>query len=410
MMTEAHTTPALVDLSDPGFWDDPHPILRAAREHCPVAVTDSGDRMLLRHADVRALLADRRVISNALALITRLVEEGPLVDWWRGMLTNLNGPEHDRLRRLVARAFTPRSVDRERPRIRRLTREILARHADAGEIDLFHSWADELPIRLICGLLGFDQAHHDDLARWSTDLGQVISAVMTPELRCAGEDAVVNLNGFISQALAERRRAPRDDLLSALIRAADDFDEPVSEGDLVTLVVNLLFGGHDTSRSMLAVTMLLLLQHPDQLAKLRGDASLMARAGEEALRFEPIIIWAAREPTEDLEVAGIALPAGEPVMLSILAANRDPEVFDAPDRFDITRTSKSSVSFGWGPHICLGAHLARAELEEAIPELLRTCEHIEFAGDEPRWLPHGFIRRLDQLRVRFRPSAGAFAG
>jgi cytochrome P450 len=134
--------------------------------------------MLLRHADVRALLADRRVISNALALITRLVEEGPLVDWWRGMLTNLNGPEHDRLRRLVARAFTPRSVDRERPRIRRLTREILARHADAGEIDLFHSWADELPIRLICGLLGFDQAHHDDLARWSTDLGQVISAVM----------------------------------------------------------------------------------------------------------------------------------------------------------------------------------------------------------------------------------------
>jgi cytochrome P450 len=178
----------------------------------------------------------------------------------------------------------------------------------------------------------------------------------------------------------------------------------------VTLVVNLLFGGHDTSRSMLAVTMLLLLQHPDQLAKLRGDASLMARAGEEALRFEPIIIWAAREPTEDLEVAGIALPAGEPVMLSILAANRDPEVFDAPDRFDITRTSKSSVSFGWGPHICLGAHLARAELEEAIPELLRICEHIEFAGDEPRWLPHGFIRRLDQLRVRFRPSAGAFAG
>lgn len=408
-MTQTHSAPARIDLSDPGFWDDPHPILRAAREQCPVAVTETGDRMLLRRADVEAFMADRRLVSNALAMITRLVDGGPLVDWWRGMLTNLNGPEHDRLRRLVSRAFTPRSVDRERPRIRRLTREILARHAEAGEIDLFHVWADELPIRLMCGLLGFEEERHDELARWSTDLGRVISAVMTPELRRAGEDAVVHLNRSIAEALAERRRTPRDDLLSALLHAADEFGEPASEGDLLTLVVNILFGGHDTSRSMLSIAMMLLLQHPDQLAKLRGDPSLISRAGEEVLRFEPIVIWASREPTEDLEIAGIALPAGEPLMLSILSANRDPEVFEDPDRFDITRPSPRNLSFGWGSHICLGAHLARAELQEAIPELLRICEHIELAGDAPRWQPHSFIRRLDQLRVRFRPSPSAFA-
>ena len=158
---------------------------------------------------------------------------------------------------------------------------------------------------------------------------------------------------------------------------------------------------------MLAVAVMLLLRHPDQLAKLRGDPSLMPRAAEEVLRYEPSVIWMAREPNEDLEVSGVKLRAGQPFVLSILSANRDPERFDDPDRFDITRESGRTTTFGWGPHVCLGAHLARAELQEAIPELLRICEHMELAGDEPRWLPFGFIRGLDQLRARFRVSEGA---
>ena len=405
---DANRGPAVIDLTDTGFWDDPHSALRRAREQFPVAETETGDRMILRYADVEALAGDRRVISNALALITRLVDEGPLVDWWKRMLTNLNGPEHVRLRQLVSRAFTPQSVERTRPAIRRLTREILARHADSGTIDLFHDWAHELPIRLMCDMLGFDETLHADFSRWSTDLGRVVSAVMTPELRRAGEDAVVNMNAAISVALDERRRSPRDDLLSALLAAAEEFEEPVPEEDLLTLVVNILFGGHDTSRSTLAVAAMLLLQHPEQLGALRRDPSLMPSAAEEILRFEPVIIWMGREPKEDLEVAGLTLPEAKPFMLSILSANRDPEVFEEPDCFDIARKRPRNITFGWGSHVCLGAHLARAELYEGIAELLRICASIEFAADEPRWLPFGFIRRLDQVRVRFEPAAGAF--
>lgn len=400
--------PARIDLTALGFWDDPHGVLRTAREQHPVAFTQTGDPMILRYDDVQSLAADPRVVSNALAFVNGQVEAGPLVEWWSAMLTNLNGPRHVQLRQLVSRAFTPRSIDRERPRIRQMTREILARHAASGEIDLYETWAHELPIRMLCHMLGFPEDRHEDFSRWSTNIARVIASVMTPELRRDGEDAVVNLNREIAQAIAERRTAPRDDLLTALVKQADASPDSVLESDLLTLVINLIFGGHDTSRSMLAVTVMMLLRHPDQLTRLRSDPSLMAGAVEEVLRCEPAIIWMAREATQDLEVGGISIAAGQSFTLSILSANRDPRRFDDPDRFDITRESGRTTSFGWGPHVCLGAHLARAELQEAVGELLRVCEELEFDGDEPRWLPYGFIRAIDHLRVRFRPRPGAF--
>ncbi len=393
--------PAILDLADPALWQDLHAPLRAARERHPVALGSAGERFVLRYADVEALSSDPRMVSNALPILTRHgVVSGPLFDWWRRMMTNQNGPEHLRLRSLVSRAFTPRRIESKRPRVRELARELVGAHVAVGEIDLVQDLADPLPIRLMCEILGVESEAHPDFARWSTDLGRALTQVLTPEAQRAGEEAATGLGGAIAGLIAARRASPRDDLLSALLAASAQGTERFDDDDLVTLVINLLFGGHDTSRSMLSIGMALLLQHPEELARLRGDPSLAASAGEEILRCEPPIAVLAREPVQDIELGGVVLPKGEMVLLSILSANRDPAVFPDPDRFDVGREGPRSFSFGWGPHHCLGAALARAEIQEALPALLRDFD-FELV-ETPRWVPFVAIRRLESVRVRLR--------
>ena len=325
------------------------------------------------------------------------------------MLTNLNGPEHLRLRALVSRAFTPRSVDAARPRMRELSREILARHFDAGHLDVLHDFAHELPIRLMCELLGVPDEHHDDFSHWSTRLGDALSSVPTPELIREGEGAVEGMGKAVQQLLDERRRHPRNDLLSALLLEADGFETPVEDDALVVLVINLIFGGHDTSRGMLAIAVALLVSHPAELRRFLEQPALAASAGDEVLRFEPLVPVMARQAREDLEVAGWRIPAGDTFLLSIVAANRDPAVFPDPDRFDIGRGSPHSFSFGWSAHRCLGAALARAEIQEVIPEFFACCRKVELLIDEPRWVPFANLRRIESLPVRFEPCAKAEA-
>lgn len=404
--TEGRSEPALLDLADPALWQDLHTPLRLARERHPVALGSAGERFVLRYADVERLSSDARLVSNALPILTRHgVTSGPLFDWWRRMMTNLNGPEHLRLRSLVSRAFTPRRVDEKRARVRELARGLVSERLAAGELDLVEDLADPLPIRLMCELLGVEREAQSGFARWSTDLGRALTQVLTPEAQRAGEAAAAGLGAAIAELIAARRAHPRDDLLSALLAAAQQGPEPFADEDLVTLVINLLFGGHDTSRSMLSIGMALLLQNPEQLHRLREDPSLGPAAGEEILRCEPPIAVLAREPTEDIELDDVVLAKGTLVLLSILSANRDPRVFTEPDRFDVGRSGPRSFSFGWGPHHCLGAALARAEIQEAIPTLLRDFE-FELL-EEPRWVPFVAIRRLASVRVGVRPRGRA---
>jgi len=395
----AMAEPALLDLGDPEIWQDLHAPLRDARERHPVALGTAGERFVLRYADVERLSSDPRLVSNALPILTRHgVSSGPLFDWWRRMMTNQNGPEHLRLRGLVSRAFTPRRIESKRPRIRELAVELVRERTSAGELDLVRDLADPLPIRLMCEILGVESEAHPDFARWSTDLGRALTQVLTPQGRVAGEAAATGLGDAIAELVATRRANPRDDLLSALLAASAQGPERFADEDLVTLVINLLFGGHDTSRSMLSIGMALLLQHPGEQARLRGDPSLAGSAGEEILRCEPPIAVLAREPVEDLELEGVVLPKGEMVLLSILSANRDPRLFAQPDRFDVGRSGPRSFSFGWGPHHCLGAALARAEIQEALPALLDAFD-FELL-EQPRWVPFVAIRRLESVRVR----------
>jgi len=397
------TGPALLDLADPAIWQDLHAPLGLARERHPVALTTGGERLVLRYSDVEALANDPRIVSNAVPIVTRHgVRGGPLLEWWRRMLTNQNGPEHLRLRALVSRAFTPRRVEAQRPRVRELARGLVRDGLDrGGEIDLVDDVFHVLPIVLMCEILGVDAEGHPDFARWSTDLGRALTQVMTPETLRAGDEAATRLGAAVRELLAERRARPGDDLLSALVAAAEQEPGRFAEEDLVTLVINLLFGGHDTSRSMLSIGMALLLEHPSELARLRAEPSLAASAGEEILRCEPPIAVLAREPIEDIELAGVVLPKGEMLLLSVLSANRDPRVFADPDRFDVARRSPRAFHFGWGPHVCLGAALARAEVQEAIPALVAAFD-FELL-EAPRWVPFAAIRRLERVRVRVRP-------
>lgn len=404
MSPQSLAEPAIIPIEQAAYWQDPHSVLRAARERHPVAVASTGEPIILRYADVERLASDHKIISNALSFIEGQVESGPLVDWWRLMLTNLNGPDHRRLRSLVSRAFTPRSADEKRARVRSLTRELLERHLEAGRLDVIDDFSHELPIRLICETLGVPEEHQDAFSVWSTDLGSALSSVLTPKLQARGEAAARDLSAAVRDLLRLRRRAPADDLLSDLIRAASELDDPFSDEDLVVLVINLIFGGHDSSRSMLAVAIALLVMNPSELDRLVRDPGLAARAGDEVLRYEPIVPVLARESTQGFEIEGVKINAGEPFWLSILASNRDPDVISDPDRFDVTRDGPHSFSFGWGAHRCLGAAFAQVEIQEAIPAFFECVRNVELLVDEPRWVPFANLRRLEALPIAFEPA------
>jgi len=399
LATSMASGPALIDLSDPGFWQDPHPVLRAARERHPLARSTSGQYWVLRSDWVERLAVDSRIESGSLDILTRHGISGPVLDWWRGMLTNLNGAQHARLRGLVARAFTPRAVERLRPRIREHSEALLRRVAASGAFDLVADFAHELPNLLLCDLLGVPEGDRAEFARWSAQLGMVLAEVMTPELLAATEEAVCNLNEAVIGLIARRRREPTHDLLGALVATADTSEEDFADDELVVLAINLLFGGHDTSCSLIGIAALLLLQHPDQLDRLRRDPALIPGAVEEILRYEPVVGSMGRVPREAIEIEGVTLPAGQSVMLSVVAANRDPAVYGDPDRFDIARPARRSMTFGWGPHHCLGASLARSELAEVLAAWTR-CARFELATHAPRWVPFTYIRRLEALPVR----------
>jgi cytochrome P450 len=392
---------AIVDLADPDYWQDPHSVLRAARGQGDVAWTATGDAIVLRYDEVDRLARDPRVISNALPMLEQVgVVSGPLHAWWARMLTNRNGAFHDDLRRLVSRAFTPRSIEVLRPRIRARVRAILHASAERGELDVVRDLADPLPIWMMCELLGVDEEEHATFAAWSSDLGDALASVMTSERRTRAEQALVGFDRRIRELFTLRRRQPREDLLSALLAEAKAAGPAFDDTELVTLVINLIFGGHDTSRSVITSAIALLTAHPGELERLRREPGLAPAAAEEVLRFEPPVAVLGREPVETLETKGTKLEAGKMFFLSVLAANRDPEVFSEPDRFDIGREAKLSFSFGWGSHFCLGAALARAEVQEVLRGIAGDTRRIERVGAAPRQVPFVSIRRLESFSVR----------
>jgi cytochrome P450 len=391
-----------------GYFQDPLRVFARMRAESPVTsvITPEGQRawLITRYEDVRRALADPRLSKDWRKLRAPGFVPDPSVGFLMAHMLNADPPDHTRLRRLVQKAFTPGRVAGLRPRIEAITATLLdamaaAREADPagdGVIDLITEFAFPLPMTVICELLGIPDGDREEFKTWS----QVIlsSAATFDEYRAAGGA----MYAYFTRLLADKRAAPADDLLSALITARDSGDS-LDEPELLAMIFLLLVAGHETTVNLIATGTLALLTHPSEFSRLRSDPSLLPGAVEELLRFaNPLNHATDRYAPEPLEVGGVLIPAGEPVLVVTSSANRDPARFPDPDRLDLGRDASGHVAFGHGIHYCVGAPLARLEGEIAFGALLSRFPGLSLAADPAalRWRPSSLIHGLETLPVR----------
>jgi nocardicin N-oxygenase len=376
--------------------------LRAAEPLSRVVLPHGGEAWLAtRFADVRTVLADPR-FSRAATVGADVPRVRPEIDDNAASILNMDPPDHTRLRRLVATAFTARRVEQLRPRATELTIEMLAGMRAAGPgADLVEHVSVPLPVTIICELLGVPVADRT-IFRAGADAALSTSS-RTPEQRAT---ARAEMLAYMAELVAQRRAEPREDLLSALVTAHDQGDR-LTTAELVGLGVGILIAGHETTMNMIGNMTILLLTRPDRGAPLRGDGpdakEAITRGVEELLRYTPLGASAGfpRIATEDLELSGVRVRAGEAVIAVVHAANRDPEVFERPEELVLDRPTGPTVAFGYGPHHCLGAQLARMELQEAIGALLREFPdlHLAIPADEVPWRRGALVRGPERLPV-----------
>ena len=400
------SAPPLPELHfDDRFFRDPHgttgPLLRAGARAARVPELETV--IFLRYAEVMEALLDRRFG----AIGVRYYEqqgwrEGPYIDWVRRTVVFLDPPDHDRLRGLLSRAFTPRQVARVRPITEELANGLIAPALELREVDLYDAFAQQLPLQVICSLLAIPSIDHHAVGEWTAALS-LATATPTPEARIGADRAIVAFDEYVSALIAERRERPGDDLLSELI-AVEEGGVRLSKDELVAMVVQMLYAGHETTRNLIGNGLFTLLQHPAQLARLRRERALLTGAVEEMLRYEPPILFVSRVAQADLDWAGVAVRKGDLVHLGLASANRDPEHFNHPDAFEVGRTVIRNLSFGWGMHFCLGASIARMEGRVAFETLLSRTQQIEWAGPPAVWAPATALRTLEAFPVRLTPA------
>jgi cytochrome P450 len=262
---------------------------------------------------------------------------------------------------------------------------------------------NELPLLVLCELLGIPPEHHSVVEQWTTLVGLAFSPVIPPGLRADIERSVVEFDAYADELIDRRRADPTDDLLGALVQAEESGDR-LSRTELRALIINLLFAGHDTTRSLLSVGLWLLATHPDQFALLRARPELVPGAVEEICRFETPISGIPRIASQDIEVAGTAVPAGSYVTVSVPSVNRDPRRFIEPDRFDVCRTDVRHLTFGHGVHHCVGAAVARAEVQETLAAVVAGCDTLATSLETPAWVPYAAARRFQALPLRMEPA------
>lgn len=400
---DAYRALPVLDLAGPEWWQRPAEHTAPMHEAGAVAafVPAFATVSFLRHDDCLAGLTD----PNLLAMGARYFEmqgwtEGPFVDWIRLNVVMMNPPGHTRLRKLVSRAFTPRAVASMRAVSERVAAELCdAVDARGGSVEFVHDWARVLPLRVVCEMLGVPGVDTEQMAVWALGLSQA-SGMATPEARTAGDEAMRRFTAYVEAMIDERRATPADDLLTALI-AAEDGGDRLSPPELVAMVVQLIFAGHETTQNLLGNGLYRLLQHPDQLAWLRSHPDAIAGAVEEMLRYDPPILFTSRIAVDACEIAGVPVAADQLVMLNLTAANHDPRRYDDPSRFDVRRTDVRHLSFGHGIHFCLGANLARLEAEVALRTLLVRYGTIVETG-ESDWTSFTPLRGRQRLDLVMR--------
>ncbi|GHI08517.1 cytochrome [Streptomyces cellostaticus] len=388
-----------MDLAD-GILDHPYDVYRRLRDTAPVHRITGPDGtpawLVTRYDDVRAALADPRLSldkRHATAGTYKGLSLPPALD---ANLLNMDPPDHTRIRRLVGRAFTPRRVQQLREPIRRTADQLLDALGAHGTADLIASYAAPLPITVICDLLGIPEGDRLDFRQWTDSI-----TAPDPARPHAVKEAMAAMLGFLTGLVATKRREPADDLLSDLIAVRDDGDR-LSEDELTSLAFLILFAGYENTVQLIGNAVLALLRNPDQLAALRKDPERLPAAVEEFARHEgPMLLAMRRFPVEDVTIAGVTIPAGETVWVSLSAADRDPARFPDPDRLDLSRDASGHLALGHGIHYCLGAPLARAETEIALAALLCRFTELTIAEGDLPWRRSLRARGLVALPVRY---------
>jgi cytochrome P450 family 142 subfamily A polypeptide 1 len=320
------------------------------------------------------------------------------------MMISMDDPEHSRRRKLVSRGFTPRRVRGHEQTIRRICTEIIDRVAPKGDCDFVWEIAAPLPLLLIADMLGFPPEAYDDLLRWSDDPIRATTLDPSPAVAQAGMAAMLAFREFQIGVIADRRsKPPRDDLVSILCDAEID-GARLDDESVINESLLILIGGDETSRHVMTDGMLALLEHPDELAILRDDPAKVEVGVEELLRWVSPVKNMARTVTREVELHGATMRGGEQVLLMYPSANRDEAVFAEPDRLDVQRNPNPHLAFGFGPHFCLGASLARLELKVMFSELLRRLPDLHLAGDLLPRRPSNFISGPEAMPVAFTPA------
>jgi len=396
--TEPHT----LDITSPGFKRDPFPALAQLRAEAPLSEVRAGRRkvwLVTRYEDAVALFKDDRFVKD------RSKVPGKGLPWMpafvkplsRNML-DLDDPDHRRLRALVSQAFTPRLVEAMRERTLRLTHGLLDEAAARGGMDLIADYAMPIPTTIIAEMLGVPAADRHKFHRWT---GAIVAADVSPAAMLRALPAIIAFLRYLRRLIADKRAAPSEDLLSALVMAADETGDRLNEDELVAMAFLLLVAGHETTVNLIGNGALALMQHPDQFELLAANPGLRKSAVEEFLRFDgPLVSSTERFTTADTEFGGTIVPAGATVYAALASANRDEDAFEHPDRLDLGRSPNRHLAFGDGMHFCAGAALARMEAQIAIGELITRFPAIRFAaGEDLVWKGGIVLRGLKSLPV-----------
>ncbi|HEY4605388.1 MAG TPA: cytochrome P450 [Blastococcus sp.] len=395
-----------IDLTDPAVVADPYPSFARARGVAPVQWHEGLQLWLaFTHAESNAVLRDRRL---GRIWKDREPEErfGSFNLIHRNAILEMEPPDHTRLRRLISTAFARGHVERLRPWVQELARELVdglvERSGGTEPVDVLSGMAEQLPVAVIAELLGVPHVDRPLLRPWSNAIVKMYEYGRTTAVETAAERAADEFVAYLRGLAEQRRRSPGEDLLSHLVTVRDSDGDRLTEDELVTTCILLLNAGHEATVNVSGNGLLALLEHPDQLQRLREDPGLLPTAIEELMRFDSPLQLFERTATEDVEIGGVTVSAGRKIAALLGAANRDPAVFPDPDTLDVGRTDNPHISFGAGVHFCIGAPLARVELQASFGALLERTSRLEPAYPARR-RPEFVIRGLADLPVVLHP-------
>jgi cytochrome P450 len=377
-----------VDWLSQEFLADPYPHYSELRETQPVFYHKERQRWLVtRYEDVVRVLRDDVAFSAEQGMASTMLVTDP--------------PEHTRLRGLVGKAFTPRSVSALAPRIERIVDDLIDGFGDAGGIDAIAQFAYPLPITVIAEMLGVEPERQAFFREASEKIAVALGPITDPQTGLRAMEGRSQLIEYFEELIPKRRAEPRDDLISALVQLEQQGDA-LSHGELLAMLLILLVGGHETTVNLIANGLLALLRNPEQFEQVANEDGIERTAVEEFLRYDSPVQYSGRIARHDTEIAGVPIRSGQQVRVILAAANRDPAIFEDPGTLDLRRDPNPNIAFGTGIHMCLGAPLARLEAQIAIPAMVRRFPDLRLSDGELRYRTASVLRGLEELPLRLR--------